>query len=76
MHTDHSASTFEPNGARGELNRLVRRIQALMVELEELRRAPDAAREVATKERALEQLHWRLANVARRTAANDLDNAA
>lgn len=76
MRTGRSAYTFEPSGARGELIRLIRRIQALTVELEELRRAPGAAREVETKERTREQLQWRLAIVARRTATDDLDNAA
>lgn len=52
MRTGRSAYTFEPSGAQGELMRLVRRIQALTVELEELRRSPGAAREVETTERA------------------------
>jgi hypothetical protein len=75
MHNDRAAKIFEPSGARGELVRLVRRIKALRTELEELRRHTHAAREVETKERTPDQLHWRLANVARRTAT-ELDNVA
>jgi regulator of replication initiation timing len=56
MSTARPVNSFEPNGTRRELVQLVRRIQALTLELEELRR--------------------RLATVARRTATDDLGNAA
>jgi hypothetical protein len=76
MSTSHSVTPFEPSYERRELVRLVRRIQALTVELEELRRNAETGLEVQTKERLLDQLHWRLAAVARRTASGDLGNAA
>jgi hypothetical protein len=59
-----------------ELVRLVRRIQDLTLELAELRQQPGANLELEAKERTLEELRWRLANVARRTATKDLDTAA
>jgi hypothetical protein len=63
------------SGERQELVRLVRRIQALTLELHELRR-DGGAPELDAKERTLDQLRWRLATVARRTATDDLDAAA
>jgi hypothetical protein len=66
----------EPNGERGELVRLVRRIQTLTVELDDVGRHTTASPEVQAKERTLEQLRWRLAAVARRTATESLGNAA
>jgi hypothetical protein len=63
----------EPNGERGEL---VRRIQTLTVELDHVGRQTAASPEVQAKERTLEQLRWRLAAVARRTATESLGNAA
>jgi hypothetical protein len=62
--------------SRSELVRLVRRIQDLTLELAELRQQPGANLELEAKERTLEELRWRLANVARRTATKDLDTAA
>jgi hypothetical protein len=62
------------SGERQELVRLVRRIQALTLELHELRRRD--APGLDAKERTLDQLRWRLANVARRAATDDLDAAA
>ena len=59
-------------GSANELMRLIREIQALKLELDALRRIGGPAREVEAKERALDQLHWRLAAVARRAAANDV----
>jgi hypothetical protein len=76
MRTGHSIYTFESSGARRELIRLIRRIQALTIELEKLRRAAGTASEVEAKERTRDQLHWRLAMVARRTATDYLGNAA
>jgi hypothetical protein len=67
--------TPEPR-AQGELARIVRQIQALRAEIENLRRTPGDAREVEAKELTLEQLRWRLARVARRTATAELNDAA
>ena len=70
-------SPYEPRAReRREAVRLVRRIQALFLELEELRRHEESTPELRAKERALEQLRWRLAAVARRSASDDLDAAA
>jgi len=43
------------------------------LELEDLRRREERNPELRAKERTLEQLHWRLAAVARRSARDDLD---
>jgi hypothetical protein len=59
-------------GSANELMRLIREIQALKLELDALRRIGGSARELEAKERTLDQLHWRLAAVARRAAANDV----
>ena len=75
--TTRDVSPFEPRSReRREVVRLVRRIQALSLELEELRRREEDNPELRAKERALEQLRWRLAAVARRSAGDDLDAAA
>jgi hypothetical protein len=75
--TTRDVSPYEPRArVRGEAVRLVRRIQALFLELEELRRREESTPELRAKERALEQLRWRLASVARRSASDDLDAAA
>jgi hypothetical protein len=75
--TTRDVSPYEPRAReRGEAVRLVRRIQALFLELEELRRREESTPELRAKERALEQLRWRLASVARRSASDDLDAAA
>ena len=74
MTTRH-VSPYEPRAReRGEAVRLVRRIQALFLELEELRRHEESTLELRAKER--EQLRRRLAAVARRSASDDLDAAA
>jgi hypothetical protein len=62
----------EMAGSANELLRLIREIQALKLELDTLRPSSGSAPELQAKERALDQLHWRLAAVARRAAANDL----
>jgi hypothetical protein len=62
--------------SRSELAPLVRRIQELTLELQELRKQPGANPELEAKERTLDQLLWRLATVARREAHDDLDAAA
>jgi polyisoprenoid-binding protein YceI len=61
---------------RSELPRLVRRIQALTLELQEPRRRELDHADVEAKERLLEQLRWQLAAVARRAATEELGNAA
>ena len=72
---DH-ARPSEPHAERAELVRLVRRIQALTLELQEPRRRELDHADVEAKERLLEQLRWRLAAVARRAATDELGNAA
>ena len=75
--TTHNLSSYEPlDASEREAVRLVRRIQALFLELEELRRHEEGTPELRVKERTLEQLRWRLAAVARRAASDDLDAAA
>jgi hypothetical protein len=69
-------TTVDPPGSRGELVRLVRRIQALTLEVQELRSGEAATPELQAKEKMLEQLRWRLAVVARRSALDDLGAAA
>jgi hypothetical protein len=61
---------------RRELVRLVQQIQDLFLELELLRSREDAGEELRAKERELEELRWRLAVVARRSAPDDVDVAA
>ncbi len=75
--TTRNVNPYEPRAReRGEAVRLVRRIQVLFLELEELRRREEGTPELRAKERTLQQLRWRLAAVARRTASDDLDAAA
>jgi hypothetical protein len=66
----------EPRAERAELVRLVRRIQALTLELQEPRRRELDQADVEAKERLLEQLRWQLAAVARRAGTEELGNAA
>jgi hypothetical protein len=61
---------------RAELVRVVRRIQELTLERQGPRRRELDHADVEAKERLLEQLRWRLAAVARRTATDQLGNAA
>ncbi len=75
--TTRDVSPYEPRvRERREAVQLVQRIQALFLELEELRRSEGGAPDLRAKERRLEQLRWRLASVARRSASDDLDAAA
>jgi hypothetical protein len=76
MPTSRNLNHFEPRGTRRELVGLIRRIQALTLELAELRQHGGATPELRAKERTLDQLRWRLASVARQTAADDLGAAA
>jgi hypothetical protein len=76
MSTKPPVNPPEPSDERPELARLVRRIQTLTRELQERRARELDTAEVDAKARTLEQLRWRLANIARRTATDDLGNAA
>ena len=76
MSTSQRPDSFQSHGRRREVVRLIREIRALTVELDLLRRHPSDDPELHRKERTLEQLRWRLAAVARRTATDDLGNAA
>ncbi len=76
MTTKRPMNPFEQSGERRELVRLVRRIQTLALEVQEARRRGVDTPAVDAKERMLEQLRWRLAAVARRTATDRLGNAA
>ena len=64
------------DGHRRELDALVRQIQALTLELQNLRHREPEPAELASKERTLEQLRWQLASVARSVAADDPGAAA
>jgi hypothetical protein len=75
MPTSRNLNQFEPRGKRSELARLIRRIQTLTLERDQLRQDGAADPELQAKERALDQVHWRLATVARQTAVHDLGNA-
>jgi hypothetical protein len=68
--TSRNLNQFEPRGKRSELVQLIRRIQTLTLERDELRQDGGADPELQAKERTLDQLHWRLAAVARRTATD------
>ncbi len=76
MPTNRNLNQFEPRAARREIVGLIRRIQTLTLELAELRQHGGANPELQVKERTLDQLRWRLATVARRTATDDLGAAA
>ena len=75
MSTSRSFSQREPYAGRGELVGLIRRIQALTLELAELRLRGRASPVLEIKERTLDRLRWRLAIVACRTATDDLGAA-
>jgi hypothetical protein len=75
--TKHRMSALEPSSERRELTRLVRHIQALTLELQELEaRGPHSPAASAAKHRRLDQLRWQLAATARRSATEVLGNAA
>lgn len=76
MATNRAVPPLEPGGQRPELVRVIRRIQALTLELHELRQRGGQTPELHARERTLEQLRWRLAAVARRSATHDLSAAA
>ena len=77
MSTTGDLDALEPDGReRSEVARLIRQIQALTLEVRELREHHEGTPALDSKERTLEQLRWRLAAVARRTATDDPDAAA
>jgi hypothetical protein len=76
MTPSRTASPFEPTGRRRELTRLVEQIQTLTLELQNLRRRELETAEVDAKERTLERLRRQLAAVAKRTATDELGDAA
>jgi hypothetical protein len=76
MTTNRPLNPFELSGEQRELARLVRRIQTLTLELQELPRRELGSAAADAKEPTLDQLRWRLAAVARRTATAELGNAA
>jgi UDP-glucose 4-epimerase len=75
MHADGDLNPLDSRSERHELIRLIRRIQNLTLELEKLRRRDGDIPDLDAKERRLEQLRWRLATVARRSAT-DAESAA
>jgi hypothetical protein len=68
--------TFEQRRAEREVIRLIGRIRSLTAEVDDLRRRDHGNPELRAKERALDELHWRLAGAARRAAGDDLRPAA
>ena len=76
MPTNRLPDLSAPSGPRRELVRVVQRIQTLTLEIEELRRAGRHTRQLDARELELDDLRWRLAAVARRTAADDRSAAA
>jgi hypothetical protein len=72
----HSRRRYRRPTAGGELRQVLRAIQELTLELAQLRRAEPSGPELEAKEHTLEQLHWRLASLARRLATDDLGAAA
>jgi hypothetical protein len=75
--TSHNRSRrrYQRRTAGGELRQVIRAIQELTLELVQLRHGEHSGPELEAKEHTLEQLQWRLAAVARRTA-DELGNAA
>jgi hypothetical protein len=67
---------MNPTGRDRELARLVGQIQSLTLEIRNLRQRGLETPEVDAKERTLERLRRQLAAVAKRTATDELGNAA
>ena len=76
MTPSRTAGSFEPTGRQQELARLVGQIQTLKLELQNLRQRALDAPEIDAKERELERLRQQLAVFAKRTATDELGNAA
>jgi hypothetical protein len=70
MTTVDDSRAVVPRGPRRELVGVIMQMQALTLELKLLRQRGGRERELRAKERALDQLRWRLAAVARRTASD------
>jgi hypothetical protein len=68
---NRDATEFEPRRPRRDVAQLLRQIRALTLELRTLRLRGTKAPDLRDKERALEQLRWRLAVVARRAAVDE-----
>ena len=71
MPANREASDFEPRRPGRDVSHLLRQIQVLTQELRLLRLRGTKEPDLRAKERALEQLRWRLAVVARRAAVDD-----
>jgi hypothetical protein len=67
--------THQQRAGEGELLRIIRAIQELTLDLAQPHRR-NGGPELEEKARKLEQLRWRLASVARRSATEQLSNAA
>jgi hypothetical protein len=76
MTPSRTASPFEPTGRRRQLVLLVGQIQTLTRELQNLQQSELETPEVDAKERTLERLRRQLAAVAKRTATDELGDAA
>jgi hypothetical protein len=76
VSTEPTQTDVATRGSNREVVRLVRRIQAITLEVRKLQQNETNDAELATKERALEQLRWRLATAARRAAHHDFGAAA
>jgi t-SNARE complex subunit (syntaxin) len=76
MTTGGTASPSEQTRRHRELARLIRQIQTLTVELQNLPQREWQTPEVDAKERTLERLRRQLTAVARPAATDDLLNAA
>jgi hypothetical protein len=76
--SSHSRSPrrYRRRTAGGELLQVIRAIQELTLELAQLRHEEHAGPELAAKAQTLEQLRWRLAALARRSAMDDFGAAA
>ncbi len=72
----HSQRRRQKRPSGDELRGVIRAIQELTLELDQLRREGHSGPRVGAKQQRLEHLRWRLASVARRTATDDLGNAA
>jgi hypothetical protein len=75
MGTERTQIVFTTRASSREVVQLVRRIQGLTLEVRTLEQDGTNGAELIAKERALEQLRWRLAIAARRAAHHDFGAA-
>jgi hypothetical protein len=68
---NRDATDLTPRRPRRDVAQLLRQIRALTLELRLLRLHGTKESDLRAKERALEQLRWRLAAVARRAAVDE-----